>query len=72
MSFQSHGNLEEKCEKKIEHFVPFNKNCDITSRTCIYSIFKSYVIQTFVTLIVTENELQTHLTVSSAFWNFLL
>ena len=22
MSFQSHENLEEKCEKKIEHFVP--------------------------------------------------
>ena len=22
MSFQSDGNLEEKCEKKIDHFVP--------------------------------------------------
>ena len=22
MSFQGHGNLDEKCEKKIEHFVP--------------------------------------------------
>ena len=41
MSFQSHGNLEEKCEKKIEHFV--------ASRTCIYSIFESHVIQTSLT-----------------------
>ena len=24
MSFQSHKNLEEKCKKKIEHFVRFN------------------------------------------------
>ena len=32
MSFQSLRNLEKKCDKKIEH----------------YSIFKSYVIQTFL------------------------
>ena len=56
MSFQSLGNLEEKCEEKIEHLFlfiyfiylncPFNKNCDVTSRTCLNSIFKSHVIQT--------------------------
>ena len=45
MSFQSLGNLEKKCEKKIEHLCSFNKSCDVKSRTSTYSIFKSNVIQ---------------------------
>ena len=46
MSFQSVENLKEKWEKRFEHLCPFNKNCDVTSRTCIYTIFKSDLIQT--------------------------
>ena len=50
MSFQSLRNLEKKCDKKIEHFVPLNKNYDVTTRTSAYSIFKSNVIQNQVKL----------------------
>ena len=45
MSLQSLRNLEKKCEKKLSILRPFNKNCDVTTRICIYSIFKSHVIQ---------------------------
>ena len=48
MSFQSLRNLEKKCDKKLNIMCPFNKNTDVTARICIYSIFKSHVIQTFL------------------------
>ena len=37
--------LRENVERKLSILCPFNKNCHVTSRTCIYPIFKSHVIQ---------------------------
>ena len=48
MSFQSLGNLEKKCERKLSILCPFNKNCDVTTRICIYSIFKSHAIRHYM------------------------
>ena len=45
MSFQSHGSLEKNAKRKLSILCPFNKNCDVTSRTSTYSIGKSNVIQ---------------------------
>ena len=54
MRFQSHGNLEKNAKRKLSILCPYNKNCDVTSMTCIYSIFKSYVIQTSLVIYQTR------------------
>ena len=48
MRFQSLGNLEKKYDNKLKILCPFIKNCDVTTRICTYSIFKPYVIETFL------------------------
>ena len=48
MNFQSLGNLEKNAKRKLSILCPFNENCDVTIRICIYSMFKSDVIQTFL------------------------
>ena len=45
ISSQSLRNHEKNAEGKLSILCPFNKNCDMTSRTSTYSIFKSNVIQ---------------------------
>ena len=44
MSFQSLGNLEKNAKRILSILCPFNKNCDVTSRTSTYLIFKSNVV----------------------------
>ena len=40
--------LRKKAKRKLNILCPFNRNCDVKTRICIYSIFKSHVIQTFL------------------------
>ena len=40
--------LRKNAKGKLNILCPFNKNCDITTRICINSVFKSHVNQTFL------------------------
>ena len=48
LAFKVSKIMGKNAKRKLSILCPFSKNCDVTTRICVYSIFKSPVIQTLL------------------------